>query len=238
MNDLTKTFGTLYHPKSALVFYQTENQNHDMYVEYFEMNENGNPINAHPLTTREAQRLAKMLNVQSKNEKAFLKPKSLISPNILFINPSETGKVIWCTQAQEKELFFVKNLDIPNGKVNVPALVWCADKQNLKIFALENDERPDENTPLFYAPFFNVYENGNVCMGNVDVKIKNSSSLEEFTRSWEDYFFHSYFSHLIGGHNPIKGNIINLWKTLIETENPFLNEVLMRSKLTLKNLIK
>ena len=53
INDITKDFGTLYHPKSALVFYETKGSNTDVYVEHFDMDKNGNPINAHPLTVRE-----------------------------------------------------------------------------------------------------------------------------------------------------------------------------------------
>ena len=236
-NDITDNFGTLYHPKGALVFYQNESRNNDAYVEYFDIDKNGNPINAHPLTVREAQRLSKTLNIQNKKDKDFLKPKGIIPPNILQTNNSENGNVIWFTQAQERELFFVKNLNIPNGKANIPPLIWCADKQNLKIFALETNQRPDENEPLFHAPFFNVYESGNVCMGTVDVKIKSSASLEEFMESWEHYFFNSYFSHLMGGHNLIKGNCVNLWKNLIETKETFPKDQLISNNKTLKNLL-
>ena len=54
-NDITASFGTLYHPKSALVFYETKGANTDVYVEHFDMDKNGNPINAHPLTVKEAK---------------------------------------------------------------------------------------------------------------------------------------------------------------------------------------
>ena len=68
--DITNNFGTLYYPKSALVFYETEDYNRDGYVEHFDIDPNGNPVNAHPLTVREAQRLSKSLNIQNKKEKA------------------------------------------------------------------------------------------------------------------------------------------------------------------------
>jgi PRTRC genetic system protein B len=235
--DITDDFGTLYHPKCALVFYHNDSPNSENYVEYFDMDNNGNPINAHPLTVRESQRLSKMLNIQNKKDKDFLKSNGIISQNVLYIDNSENGKVIWFTTAQEKQLFFVENLNISNGKANVPPLLWIANKRGLRIYALPNDERPEENTLLFYAPFFNVSENGNVCMGTVDIKIKNSASLEEFTESWEHYFFNSYFSHLMNKHNPIKGNCVNLWKKMIETNDVFPTEVLINSNLTLKNLL-
>ena len=34
VNDITENFGTLYHPKSALVFYETIGTNTDVYVEH------------------------------------------------------------------------------------------------------------------------------------------------------------------------------------------------------------
>ena len=105
------------------------------------------------------------------------------------------------------------------------------------VFALATDRRPTEKTALYHAPFFNVYEGGNVCMGTVDVNIKNSASIEEFTTAWEDYFFNSYFSHLMEDHNPIKGNCISLWKKLIQTGEAFPKEVLKKNNRTLKNLL-
>nr|WP_315155615.1 PRTRC system protein B [uncultured Flavobacterium sp.] len=235
--DITDSFGTLYHPKSVLVFYQTHGTNTDTYVEHFNMDKNGCPINAHPLTVREAQQLAKVLNTEKEADKAFLSPKGIVPTNILHFNPSENGRVLWYSTAQKKELFFVKELGIPEGKAKVPALLWQANKQGLCIYALSTKRRPKENTPLYNAPFCNVYENGNVCMGTVDVNIKKSASLEEFTTAWENYFFNSYFSHLMEGHNPIKGNCVNLWKKLIETGEAFPTDVLLKNNLILKNLL-
>ncbi|WP_407404317.1 hypothetical protein [Chryseobacterium sp.] len=73
--------------KGVLVFYQNESGNTDAYVEYFDMDKNGNPINAHPLTVREAQRLSKTLNIKNRKDKDFLKPKGIIPPhNLQFYN--------------------------------------------------------------------------------------------------------------------------------------------------------
>ena len=241
MNDIIDTaedFGTLYEPKSALVFYESLDKNATMYVEHFDMDKNGNPINAHPLTINEATALAKSLHTDEEKNKTFLKPKGILPTNILNINPSQYGSVLWYTKSQERQMYFVKNLEIPNGKVHVPAMLWFADKENLSVFALTSDKRPTEKTTLHYAPFFNVYEGGAVCMGTVDVNIKNSASVEEFIKAWEDYFFHSYFSHLLGNYNPIKGNCVNLWKKLMETGETFPVEVLKKNSKTLKNLLR
>ena len=46
------------------------------------MDKNGNPINAHPLTEREAKELIKALtiNTQKKKSQDFLKPKEFYQP--------------------------------------------------------------------------------------------------------------------------------------------------------------
>ena len=64
VNDITKDFGTLYYPKSALVFYETKGTDTAMYVEHFDMDSNGTPINAHPLPVKEANVLAKAFKVK------------------------------------------------------------------------------------------------------------------------------------------------------------------------------
>ena len=236
MKDITQDFGTLYHPTSALVFYQSDERHKDTYVEHFDMDKNGNPVNVHPLSVNEAKMLAKALHTDKEKDKAFLKPKGILPTNILHINPSEKGTVLWYTKAQQRQLYFVNSLGIPNGIAQVPPMLWLASKSSLTVFALANDRRPTEKTPLHYAPFFNIYEKGNVCMGTVSIDIKNSASVEEFIQAWEHYFFNSYFSHSLC-ENLTKKNIVNLWKDLINTDKPFPKEVLKKNNKTLKNLL-
>jgi PRTRC genetic system protein B len=237
MKDITNDFGTLYYPVSALVFYK-EHHNKDTYVEHFDMDSNGNPVNAHPLTVREANQLAQSLSTEQEKNKAFLKSQSILSTHILRVNPSKSGSVLWYTQAQQRQLFFAETLGIPSGTAAVPAMLWFASKQSLFVFALGSNRRPTEKTKLYHAPFFNIYDNGNVCMGTVNVQIKNTASLEAFTASWDGYFWGSYFSHLMSGHNPINGNCVTLWKDLIQTGRHFPEDALKATNKTLKNLLQ
>ncbi|HSH66419.1 MAG TPA: PRTRC system protein B [Bacteroidia bacterium] len=238
VKDITENFETLYFPTSALVFYESRAAEAYMYVEHFDMDKNGNPINAHPLTVKEANLLAKSLQTDEEKNKSFLKPKGILPINILHINPGEKGTVLWYTKAQQRQLYFVNDLGIPNGKAQVPAMLWFADKNSLSVFALKSEKRPSEKTALYHAPFFNVYDSGNVCMGTVDVNIKKSTSVEEFIQAWESYFFNSYFSHLVNEHNPIKGNCINVWKDLINADKAFPKEVLIKTDKTIQNLLR
>lgn len=235
--DLTDNFEPLYYPKAALVFYETKGMNADGYTEYFDMDKNGNLINAHPLSVREANQLLKSLKI-TEDKQAFLKSYGIMNPKILQIDPIHNGMVIWHTKAMSREMFFVEKVEIPNGKANVPPMLWVANRNKLSVYALATNRRPTEKTTLYHAPFFNVYTDGTVCMGTVDVRIKKTASLEEFTTAWENYFFNSYFSHLMQDHNPIKGNCVSLWKRLINTNLPFPKEVLTKSSRTLKDLLR
>ncbi|MDQ6472716.1 PRTRC system protein B [Flavobacterium sp. LHD-80] len=236
--DITQSFGTLYYPKSALVFYESKGLSKEVYVEHFDMDKNGSPINAHPLTEREAQRLAKALHTEKNKDRAFLQSEGILPTAVLHINPgTDKGAVLWHTKSQRRPLYFIEGLGIPSGQAFVPAMVWQADKNSLRVFALSSDRRPTANTPLYCAPFFNIYEDGRVCMGSVSIDIKNSASVEEFTRAWEDYFFNSYFSHLMGENSPVKGNCVGLWKELIATNRTFPKEMLKKNNKTLKNLL-
>ena len=236
--DVTEDFGTLYHPKSALVFYESKGLDKDMYVEYFDMDKNGTPINAHPLTEREAGVLAKALMTEKQKQTAFLKPVGILPTTILHINPSrDKGAVIWYTKSQKRPLYFIDGLGIPSGTAHVPPILWQATKNSLRVFVLLSNRRPTEKTTLYYAPFFNIYEDGRVCMGSVSIDIKNSASVEEFTKAWEDYFFNSYFSHLMGENSPVKGNCVTLWKDLVTSDRTFPTALLKSSNKTLKNLL-
>ena len=144
VNDITENFGTLYHPKSALVFYQTKGTNTDMYVEHFDMDKNGTPVNAHPLTVNEAKVLAKALHTDKEKDKAFLKPKGILQSNILHVNQSEKGTVLWYTKAQHRQLYFVDGLGIPSGKAQVPPMLWFAIKTAFQYLLCQAIEDPQK----------------------------------------------------------------------------------------------
>ena len=236
--DRTEDFGTLYHPKSALVFYESKGLDKEVYVEHFDMDRNGTPINAHPLTEREAGALAKALTCEKQKQTAFLKSGGILPTNILHINPSrDKGAVIWYTKSQKRPLYFIDGLGIPSGQGFVPPMVWQARKNSLLVYALLSNRRPTEKTPLYYAPFFNIYEDGRVCMGSVSIETKESACVEEFTKAWEDYFFNSYFSHLMGENSPVKGNCVSLWKDLVTSDRTFPKALLKSNNKTLKNLL-
>jgi PRTRC genetic system protein B len=239
MKELTGTFGELYQPVKALLFLQKTGNSAqtDFYVESYDMDVAGCPINGHPLSVQESNKLAKALQVNEKKAQGFLNPKGLMPHHVLTINSSSSGYAVWYTPPQQMKLLFTENLGIPSGLAHVPAMVWKAGKNSIQVFAVADTDFT-ENTTLCHAPFFNIYPDGRVCMGNVRINVPKDCGLEQFMELWQSYFFNSYFSHLFGGHQPVKGNIVQLWQNLTETGEQFPTDVLIPNKFQIKHLIK
>ncbi|KGO93620.1 PRTRC system protein B [Flavobacterium subsaxonicum] len=237
MKNITDNFGTMYTPVKALVVFQKNDPQGSTYIESYDMNANGYPVNAHPLSLTESAALANALDTSDELRRNFLKPLGLLPKNVLYINPDYDGYALWYTPAMEVALFFLDKLAIPNGKAAIPPLIWKASKKELYIFAMDGVEAIEEQTPLYRAPFFNIYDDGRVCMGTVSVDVRPDCLLQEFMQLWESYFFNSYFSHLLGGKSPVRGNIIQLWQSLIGSGKAFPIPELVKNGRTLKKLL-
>ncbi len=237
MENITEVFKDIYQPVKALLFYRPEN-GEEVYVEAYDINQQGKPVNAHPLSVQETITLADCLNVATEVNRGYLKPKGLLPDKVLHISPGTEGSVLWHTKAQEADMCFSESLHIPGGKAYVPPLVWKAGKEHLYVFALKTTSKPNEDTPLYTAPFFNLYNDGEVCMGTVTVEAAAASCLEDFMTAWERYFYNSYFSHFIGAQSPVKGNIVQLWQGQVGTGRKFPLNVLKKTATTIKDLIR
>jgi len=247
MTNVSDNFNEAYIPYKALLIYNcvkgddSPNQraeNSPVYVESYDIAGNGNPINAHPLSLKESIALAELLQSSSEMQNTYLKSKGLLPQNLLFVNPDITGYAVWYTPPQQKELFFVKNLGIQSGKANIPAMIWKAGRDGVSVFAIKGKGKPTSKTVLYHAPYFNIYQNGNVCMGSVNINIDKNTCLEDFMAQWERYFFGSYFSHTIDGGSTTKQNIVQLWQEQTVTDRKFPEDVLAQNGMTLQQLIR
>lgn len=238
MENITKLFEAIYLPVKALVIYQssTREQEH-VFVEAYDMNKQGKPVNAHPLSIVEIAKLAECLNTGLELRSNYLKSSSLLPDKVLYIYPSQNGFAVWYTPEQEVSLLFKDTLGIPSGKAYVPPLIWKAGKEELEIYAFKSKSKPSAKTPLFCAPFFNLHANHKVCMGSVDTDMENIHSLEDFIGRWEQCYWNSYFSHMIAGTSPVKGNIVQLWQALVNTHEKFPLDVLITANKTIKDLL-
>jgi PRTRC genetic system protein B len=237
MENITEVFKDIYQPVKALLFYQNEN-GRDAYIEAYDINPKGRAVNAHPLSFQETIALAESLNTATDVNKAYLKSKGLLPDNVLHICPDTDGSVLWHTKAQEVDMYFSESLQIPCGKASVPPLVWKAGKDQLSVYAVKTNQQLKSETILYAAPFFNLYANGEVCMGTVTIEAANAACLEDFMTAWESYFWNSYFSHLIAGESPVEGNIVQLWQEQVGTGRKFPLEILKKTGRTIKDLIR
>ena len=237
MKDITAVFEDIYVPHKALIFYVSQTEETQVYIEAYDMDDKGKLINAHPLSLQETKGLSQCLASGAAMRTSHLIPKGLLPVKLLYSTPTGDGFAVWYTPARKVDLLFVDSLNIPNGKAFVPPLVWKADRTKLSLYALKTNKKPVLQTPLFHAPFFNTYDTGDICMGTVDVDMSGVDNVEAFMVKWEDYYWNSFFSHLIQTASPVKGNIVQLWQQQVNTERKFPTDVLTPNGKTLKNLL-
>ena len=240
MQNISQVFNDLYQPKHLLVFYRNEGQqNSQYYVEAFVLDAEGRPLAPHPLSEAEARQLAKLMQQSDggPTKGDFLQAEGIFPSNVLYIGHSPESFAIWFTRAAVVQLLFQKSLNITSGPAAVPPLIWKATAKSLSVFACKEEDRPTVPTRLYHAPFFNLYEDGQVCMGTVPVSIPSDCSLEKFMSRWQDYFFGSYFAHLLIDRSPVEGNVVELWQGLVGTGEPFPMSILKPCSVTVKQLI-
>ena len=62
--------------------------------------------------------------------------------------------------------------------------------------------------------------------------------LEDFIQGWQEYFFNSYFSHLLDGYCPVSVNIVQLWQEQVNSKKKFPVEVLVNNNKTIKDILQ
>lgn len=228
--NITPLFEEKYKPVKALVVFSSNMDGAPPYVESYDIDESGYPINAHPLSMQESRQLQKSLQVHEENERNnYLSPEGIMPDKVLHIDYSK-GQVVWYTSAQRQMLYFKESIGLKEGEANVPAMVWQATKTKLSVWALGNKgrTRPKGNEQLYKAPFFNIYDGGSVCMGSVETFAgRREGGLEFFIAYWEAAFWNSKFSHLNIDISPVNGNVVQLWERLLNTELPFPTKCLL-----------
>jgi len=240
MKNISSIFNDLFQPEHLLVFYKNDNkENTRYYVEAFQLDAGGYPLAPHPLSESEARDLAKLLKQADggRTKGHFLQAEGILPSKVLYTCLSGEPFAVWFTPAAVVPLLFQKSLNIPSGPAAIPPLIWKATAKSLSVYACKEADRPTAATSLYHAPFFNLYENGQVCMGTVQVAIPSDCSLEKFISLWEGYFFGSYFAHLLIEQSPVEGNIVELWKVVVGTGGPFPLDKLKPCSVTLKQLI-
>lgn len=231
MNELTRTMTTNLIPDRAIIVYKTDEQaNHESYyLESHKIDSNGKMLEGNPLTEKTLSDIAKNF---TKIQDSFIYADGLLPDHVLLLdNRVGVKKFAWYRPAEKKMMYFSKALNIKSGLAWVPALLYIVDDYKLNVYALKDNKRPTIKTKLFRAPFHNIDSDGDVCLGNAKVKQPIKNTIDLHIKYWEDKFWLSEFSHILGGSSPTKTNINTIWKNLLGTEKKFPIDQFVNSKI-------
>jgi PRTRC genetic system protein B len=131
-----------------------------------------------------------------------------------------------------------KKIGVRNGLTPQPGLVFAAGICGWRVFAVKGNARPTPDTQLCLAPHFNVWKDGRVCEGSVDVP--KSCGLDNLTE-WEKAYFDSEFCHPNVHKDLVKfrGGSYSFWKSMLDGKfGTFPDKVLVPAGLTLNDFLK
>lgn len=124
----------------------------------------------------------------------------------------------WWTPAQQRPMFFVDTegpLFEINGRIfPQPPLVWCTRDGALWVRAIRENRRPSAETKLSFAPYWNVSESGDVCLGSMRAPtVSTVASIPQ----WERSFYESEFTHGNAGRVTRHAEgFEGLWRDLVD----------------------
>lgn len=184
---------------------------------------------AQPLTTAFIEDLAESL---SGGVMAEVLPENVLA---------KTDRMIaWWTPRHRRQMFF-ENAEGKARQLNgkafpQPPLVWRAAHGELKIRALCENKRPNEKTALAVAPFWNLSDDGRVCLGSM--RSPESASTVSI-KAWEQGFYESAFTHAnVGRLTRHEGGHDGLWSSLEGRRRTFPADALIRLPQTLAQFVQ
>jgi len=117
-----------------------------------------------------------------------------------------------------------------------PAMVWRVTQGDLKIRALFDNKRPNAKTTLAVAPFWNLSDDGRVCLGSM--RCPESAAVASI-EAWEQGFYESAFTHAnVGRLTRHEGGHDALWAKVGKSRRPFPTDALIRLPQTLAEFIQ
>jgi PRTRC genetic system protein B len=148
--------------------------------------------------------------------------------------------IAWWTPKKKQRMFFTtRDTTVAklNGKMfSHPALVWLVSGKRLSIRALMANERPEASTKLAVAPYWNLADTGEVCLGNS--RTPNTTSVGSL-EGWEKGFFESTFTHSnVGRSTRHPDGFAALWQSLTAKDVPFPDDALIPLPQTLSSFIQ
>lgn len=143
---------------------------------------------------------------------------TLVPPHVVAVSSEACA---WWVSARSRTLRFNPDRDTAvaalDGRVfPQPPLMFISAGRSLRVYALAEDARPQADTPLMRAPYYNVFDGDDqVCTGNAPLPPGGDPA---HTEAWETMFFHSNFTHR-AGRQPrwaSGGTHVELWEAAAE----------------------
>ncbi|WP_374365151.1 PRTRC system protein B [Piscinibacter sp.] len=137
----------------------------------------------------------------------------------------DSGAVAWWVPPTQRRIWFRCEEGKLGGAersevVGHPGLVFCATaSRKWYVWAVKGGARPTEGTKLFRAPYFNVWESGQICVGNVDLPERATA---EKIEEWNNAFFDSWFTHP-NVHQELvhyRGGSYAFWRDMLDGKHP------------------
>lgn len=145
----------------------------------------------------------------------------------------------WVPPAKRHIVFRAPELGAPERGEVVPhpGLVFAASSRVWKVWAVKGRSRPALQTPLFQSPYFNVWEGGDICRGNVQVP---EGTTPEKIDAWNAAFLGSFFTHPNSKGKLVRyrGGAYPFWRDMLDGKfKKFPERVLIDAKTTLGKLL-
>lgn len=153
----------------------------------------------------------------------------------------DENNVVWWVPPGKQRVFFNSSADKMsniNAEIELPGLVFALVESNWYVVAVEGISRPEPTSRVFFSPFFNVWDNNQICVGSTKLP-NNRKNVDQWTAA----FFSSAFTH--NNYKSKNSQLTDgrtraaLWKSLIKTRpGDFAIEVLPPTGLTIETFIR
>ena len=153
-----------------------------------------------------------------------------LEPRMLYIGPRT---VAWWRPPQHTRVWFSAG-DIGDKDRSAvtphPGLVFALSDGQWYVAAVKGSARPVASTPLYTAPYFNVWDNSHICEGNVS---RPERVTPETISAFESAFFDSRFTHPNNQRLvDVKGGAVAFWKALLAGKYKHFPERVLRPRKT------
>ncbi len=143
-------------------------------------------------------------------------PVEFLPANVLVLT-QET--IVWWVPSSVRPMFYAKEkgrevAELSGKRFPQPGLIFRVQGGSLDVRAVAGNARPGQGTALYRAPYWNVNDNGDVCLGTA--RVPRSITVDSLPL-WENAFFESEFTHPNAAHKLTEhsGGFVGLWKSLV-----------------------